>query len=155
MDVPWRKVHSWHCIACGACCREYIVPLRAHEYLRLKWTGFVEERYGRFYIKKINKRCPFQVENLCILQGELKPVACKLYPFKIRRKGSESAIFEYRGEKFYVYVDVFCPNVVLGKPSESLKRMIVEAIKIHLGEKKIVEDITCRFVNRKILTLKN
>ncbi len=152
MDVPWSRVHSWHCNACGRCCKEYVVPLRAHEYLKLKWTGFVEERYGRFYIRKIGKNCPFQIGRLCILQGELKPIACKLYPFKIRRKGDERAIFEYGGERFYVYVDTFCPNVVLGRPSESLKRMIIEAIQIHLGERRDIESITC---NRKLLTFKS
>ncbi len=144
MDVPWRKVHSWHCTACGRCCNEYLVPLRTYEYLRLKWTGFVEERFGKFYIKKINGKCPFQVGRLCMLQGELKPIACKLYPFKIRKKGDEKAEFEYKGERFYVYVDVFCPNVVLGKPSESLRRMIVEAIQVYLGERRDIENITCR-----------
>jgi Fe-S-cluster containining protein len=144
MKVPWRKVHSWHCTACGLCCNEYIVPLRSYEYLKLRWSGFVEERLGRFYIKKVNGKCPFQHGRLCILQGELKPIACKLYPFVIRKKGDESAEFEYNGETFYVYVDTFCPNIVLGRPSESLKRMIVEAIQVNLGEKNVVENITCR-----------
>ncbi len=144
MEVPWRRVHSWHCNACGRCCREYVVPLRVYEYARLKWTGFVEERYGRFYIKKIGNVCPFQSGNLCILQGKLKPLACKLYPFKIKRKGDDKAEFEYKGERFYVYVDIFCPNVVLGKPSEDLKRMVVEAVQLYLGERREVESITCR-----------
>ena len=150
MRVPWKIVKDWHCVACGKCCDEYVVPLKPYEYLKLKWSGFVEERFGRFYIKKVNGKCPFQYNRLCILQGELKPVACKLYPFVIRKKGDERAEFEYNGETFYVYVDTFCENVVLGRPSESLKRMIVEAIQIHLGVKKDVEKITCRnFFNAK------
>ena len=144
MDIPWRKVHSWHCTACGSCCNEYLVPLRAYEYLRLKSTGFVMEKYGKFYVKKICKKCPFQYKNLCILQGSLKPTACKLYPFKIRKRGDEKAEFEYKGDVFYVYVDTFCPNVKLGRPTESLKRMIIEAIQIYLGEKREVEDITAK-----------
>ncbi len=145
MLVPWRKVHSWHCIACGRCCREYRVPLRFYEYLKLKETGFVEERMGRFYIKKIGKNCPFQHGNLCILQGELKPTACKLYPFNVRRKGDELAEFEYDGEVFYVYVDVStCPNVVLGRPSLMMKKLVEEAVQIYLGEKRRMDYITAR-----------
>lgn len=144
MKVPWRFVKDWHCDACGKCCKEYLVPLRSYEYLRLRWSGFVEERFGKFYIKKINGRCPFQINKLCILQGELKPIACKLYPFVIRKKGDERAEFEYGGEVFYVYVDTFCKNVVLGRPSESLRRMVVEAIQVYLGVRRDVESITCR-----------
>jgi len=143
MLVPWRRVHSWHCVACGRCCREYRVPLRFYEYLRLKGTGFVEERFGKFYIRKIGNICPFQHGNLCALQGELKPTACKLYPFSIRKKGDELAEFEYEGETFYVYVDVStCPNVVLGKPGFLMRKLVEEAIQIYLGEKQRMDYIT-------------
>jgi len=125
---------------------EYRVPLRFYEYLKLRSTGFVEERGTRFYIKKIGKKCPFQVGRLCSLQGTIKPLACKLYPFKIREKGEEEAEFEYKGETFYVYVDAStCPNIVLGKPTLTLKKLITEAIQIYLGEKRRVELITAKF----------
>ncbi len=143
MLVPWRKVHSWHCVACGRCCKEYRVPLRFYEYLRLRGTGFVEERFGKFYIRKIGNICPFQHGNLCVLQGELKPTACKLYPFNIQKRGDELAEFEYEGETFYVYVDIStCPNVVLGKPSFIMRKLVEEAVQIHLGEKKSMDYIT-------------
>jgi len=146
MIVPWTRVKSWHCTACGKCCMEYRVPLRFYEYLKLRSTGFVEERGTRFYIKKIGKKCPFQVGRLCSLQGTIKPLACKLYPFKIREKGEEEAEFEYKGETFYVYVDAStCPNIVLGKPTPMLKKLITEAIQIYLGEKRRVELITAKF----------
>ncbi len=145
MHVPWRRVHSWKCVACGRCCREYRVPLRFYEYLKLRHTGFVEERYGRFYIRKIGGRCPFQIGRLCSLQGEMKPVACKLYPFSVRKKGDEMAEYEYEGETYYVYVDVStCPNVVLGRPSEVMLKLVKEAVQIYLGEKRRMEYITAR-----------
>jgi len=148
MLVPWRRVHSWYCIACGRCCREYRVPLRFYEYLRLRETGFVEERNGKFYIKKIGNRCPFQHGNLCILQGELKPTACKLYPFNVRSKGDEMAEFEYDGDTFYVYVDVStCPNIVLGKPSFMMRKLVEEAVQIYLGEKRRMDYITSNLYN--------
>ena len=143
MLVPWRRVRYWQCSACGRCCREYRVPLRFYEYLKLKPTGFVEERRGKFYIRKIGGRCPFQHGNLCLLQGELKPTACKLYPFSIRRKGDELSEFEYGDEVFYVYVDVStCPNVVLGKAGEGMRRLVEEAVQIYVGERRRMELMT-------------
>jgi len=143
MLVPWKKVHLWYCRACGRCCREYRVPLRFYEYLRLRSTGFVEERFGKFYIKKIGNHCPFQVGRLCSLQGELKPTACKLYPFSVKRKGDELSEFEYGGEMLHVYVDVStCPNVILGRPSPIMRKLVEEAVQIYLGEKRNIELIT-------------
>ncbi len=145
MQIPWRRVSNWFCSACGRCCNEYIVPLRTYEYLKLKSTGFVEERYGKFYIKKINGRCPFQIENICILQGKYKPLACKLYPFQIKKKGDELAEFEYKGEVFYVYVDVsVCPNIRIGRAGENMRRLVAEAVQLYIGEKMDVEYITAK-----------
>jgi len=145
MYVPWRRVASWHCTACGICCYKYKVKLTFYEYLKLKPTGFVEEKTGRYYIRKIGNRCPFQVGRLCSLQGERKPLACKLYPFLIRKKGEERALFEHNGEEFYVYVCTDCPNVVLGSSSKSMERLVREAIMLYTGEKRNVELITASF----------
>jgi Fe-S-cluster containining protein len=148
MLVPWREVKSWHCTACGRCCREYRVPLRFYEYLKLRATGFVEERFGKFYIKKIGKMCPFQVGRLCSLQGNNKPTACKLYPFMIEKRGDAKAEFEYKGETFYVYVDVStCPNIVLGKAGSAMHKLVTEAVQVYLGEKKSLEFITAPLAN--------
>ncbi len=137
MRVPWKRVASWHCNACGRCCTAYKVKLNAYEYLKLKPTGFVEERRGRFYIKKVGNRCPFQLKNLCMLQNRLKPIACRLFPFSIRRDGSRDALYEYRGEEYYVYVDTYCPNVKLKSdvlPSPSVAKLVEEAIRLHRRE---------------------
>ncbi|MCS7144975.1 MAG: YkgJ family cysteine cluster protein [Archaeoglobaceae archaeon] len=137
MHVPWRFVASWHCNACGNCCKEYRVRLRAYEYLKLRNTGFIEEKAGRFYIKKIGKLCPFQKGNLCSL-GNLKPLACKLYPFSVLEKGEETALFEFNGEEFFVYVDDFCKNLKLKRdlnPSLEIVKEIEEAIELALGKR--------------------
>ncbi len=144
MHVPWKRVYSWHCSACGICCRYYRPRLTAYEYLKLRHTGFVEERNGKFYIRKINGLCPFQYKNLCLLQNE-KPLACRLFPFVIRKKGCEEAYFEYDNEGYYVYVDTFCPNVKLKrdlKPSKQMIPLVLEAIKIYRGEIRGVNLLT-------------
>ncbi|MEM1576260.1 MAG: YkgJ family cysteine cluster protein [Archaeoglobaceae archaeon] len=146
MHVPWRLVASWHCEACGDCCKEYRVRLRAYEYLKLRNTGFIEERAGRFYIKKIGNLCPFQRGNICSL-GNFKPVACKLYPFSVLKKGEETALFEFENEEFFVYVDDFCKNVRLKRdlrPSMELLPKIEEAIEIILGKRLELNLLTAK-----------
>jgi len=153
MKVPWRRIKYWKCEACGKCCSEYRVPLTFYEYLKLKDSGFVEEKGGRYFIKKIGGKCPFQVGNICLLQGELKPLACKLFPFSIRKKGKEEALFEYEGEEYYVYVDIGCDNVIFGKPMPIMYKLIREAIEIYLGKKRepelITADLSIKFTGRE------
>ncbi len=151
MYVPWRRVLSWHCSACGECCRKFKPKLTFYEYLRLRQTGFVEEKAGRFYIKKIGNKCPFQVGNLCSLQGERKPLSCKVFPFLVRKKGGkgeESALYEYDGEEYYVYVSTECPNTVVAKSeSNTLEPLVREAVELVLGRKKKSEMITGKSLN--------
>ncbi|AEA47327.1 YkgJ family cysteine cluster protein [Archaeoglobus veneficus] len=145
MYVPWRRVASWHCDACGICCYRYRVRLTFYEYLKLRPTGLVEEKFGRYYIRKIGGRCPFQVGRLCSLQGVKKPAACKLFPFFVRRKGERDAFYEYNGEEFYVYISTDCPNVVLSRERRESKRvesLVREAVQLYTGEKRNVEFIT-------------
>jgi len=144
MYVGWRRVSSWYCSACGECCYKYKVKLTFYEYLKLKNTGFVEEKANRYYIKKIGGKCPFQIGRLCSLQGKLKPIACKLYPFFIRKKGGDDAFYEFDGEEYYVYVNLDCPNVVLGKPKPLMEKLVREALMVYRGEKRSVELITAR-----------
>ncbi len=146
MYVPWRKVYSWHCVACGKCCIDFKPKLTYYEYLKLRKTGFVEEKAGRYYIKKINGRCPFQIDNLCSLQGSLKPISCKVFPFLVRKKPAKNedlAYYEYDGEEYYVYVSTYCKNTILSKnPTENLKKLVKEAIELVIGRKREVEWIT-------------
>ncbi|MEM3478122.1 MAG: YkgJ family cysteine cluster protein [Archaeoglobaceae archaeon] len=146
MHVPWRLVASWHCEACGVCCTQYRVRLRTYEFLKLKHTGLVEEKAGRFFIKKIGKYCPFQFGTLCSL-GNSKPIACKVYPFSTFKKGDELASFEFEGEEFFVYVDKFCKNVRLKedvKPSQIVAREIVEALEILTGKRTEMNLLTAK-----------
>lgn len=131
MRVPWKQVASWHCNACGKCCREYTVRLTFYEYLLLRKTGFVEEKATGYYIKKIGKSCPFQHRNLCLLHGKIKPKACRLFPFVILKKGEEDARYEFKGEEFYVYLELGCPNIKIEKGG--IVPLVEEAIKVYLG----------------------
>jgi len=142
MYVPWTRVASWHCNACGICCYRYKVKLTFYEYLKLKPTGLVEEKTGRYFIRKIGNRCPFQAGKLCSLQGERKPIACKLYPFLVRKKGKDEALYEYDGEEFYVYITTDCPNVKLGRRLKSMENLVREAVMLYIGTKRCAELIT-------------
>ena len=136
MYVPWKRVASWHCDACGMCCRFYRPRLTAYEYLKLRNTGMVEDRGGKFYIRKIGDRCPFQSGRLCSLQNELKPISCKTFPFVVRRKGEEDAIFVLEGEEFYVYADTFCPNLIIKKDKKpAVTELAEEAVRLSTGGK--------------------
>jgi hypothetical protein len=68
----------------------------------------------------------------------MKPLACKLWPFKIsdtpRYGEAREAAFDYQGRRLYVYVDPFCPEILYGKPSAAMMhRVIPEFIEIALG----------------------
>ncbi|MEM0214561.1 MAG: YkgJ family cysteine cluster protein, partial [Archaeoglobaceae archaeon] len=103
----------------------------------------------RFYIKKIGNLCPFQRGNICSL-GNLKPVACKLYPFSVLKKGEETALLEFENEEFFVYVDDFCKNVRLKRdlrPSMELLPKIEEAIEIILGKRLELNLLTAKLAS--------
>ncbi|MEM1579235.1 MAG: YkgJ family cysteine cluster protein [Archaeoglobaceae archaeon] len=146
MHVPWKLVASWHCDACGICCTQYRVRLRAYEFLKFRFTGLVEEKAGRFFIKKFGKFCPFQIGNLCSL-GNSKPVACKVYPFSILKKGEDLASFEFEGEEYFVYVDNFCKNVRVKKdkkPSKLVAKEVTEAMEIITGKRTELSLLTAK-----------
>ncbi len=136
MLVPWRRVASWHCSACGVCCRVYKPRLTAYEYLKLRNTGFVEEKMGRFYIRKINGKCPFQHGNLCRLQHSMKPLACRIFPFRVYTRGDDAAFFGLHGEEYYVYADPFCPNLKVKSDTREVREiyeMVREAVMLFTG----------------------
>lgn len=139
--MPWSRVHSWHCIACGECCKHFKVPLTFWEYLKFRKLGVVEER-RKYYLRKINGRCPFQIGRFCGIQ-ESKPLVCKLFPFTIRQRGDDSALFYYGDDEYYVYVDVFCRNIVFGGPSFRFKEMVREALEIYTGKRLRPKLLTC------------
>lgn len=142
MKVPWRRISGWICTACGKCCLEYTPRLTFYEYLTLP-RKYTVERRGRYYLRKWGKNCPFQIGNLCGIQNR-KPLSCRLFPFSIHRRGDDSALFEYKNEEFYVYVDLFCPNVKLGKPSREFVRKVEDAVKLVMGEKRDFIGLTAK-----------
>ncbi len=146
--VPWSYVKSWSCLGCGEiCCTSSIIPLTVKEWLRIVQNfGFecAEPGLTGFYLKKtVENKCIFQYEfmgkHLCAIQ-EIKPKACKLWPFKIYRKPKyglawESS-FQYGGETFYIYLDSTCRGIVYGKPSQTfIKKVIPEFIEIALDQR--------------------
>lgn len=156
--VPWSYVKSWSCLGCGEiCCTSSIIPLTVKEWLRIVQNfGFecAEPGLTGFYLKKtVENKCIFQYEfmgkHLCAIQ-EIKPKACKLWPFKIYRKPlygfANDALFTYGGENFYVYLDTKCKGITYGKPSEELtKKIIPEFIEIMLDKREEQVYSTGRF----------
>jgi Fe-S-cluster containining protein len=106
-------------------------------------VGFTKAGLNKLYIgKRPDGSCMFlyMASNgkwLCGLQNN-KPLACKLWPFKIFNKpkygNAKEALFEYLDQKFYIYIDPFCPGIRWGPPSiELVYKIIPEFIEIAMG----------------------
>jgi len=145
IPIPWRCVESWNCIACGMCCKGYQVVLGFNEWLNIVQSygvGVTEPNISKFYLgKKDDGTCIFLYKFfdawLCGLQN-MKPKACKLWPFKILYSPKfgrpNEAIYEYDGRNFFIYVDPSCIGIRWGKPTQELTRAtITELIEIALG----------------------
>jgi len=145
MPVPWTNVNSWRCTGCGICCNRFEVVLKFNEWLKLVQTygaGVTNAGLSKFYLgKRADGSCVFLTAStnacLCGLQN-MKPLACKLWPFKIsdtpRYGEAREAAFDYQGRRLYVYIDPFCPEILYGKPSATMMhRVIPEFIEIALG----------------------
>ncbi|MDW8045068.1 MAG: YkgJ family cysteine cluster protein [Nitrososphaerota archaeon] len=139
--IPWTSIRSWSCLMCGECCRQFKIILTPYDYAKISKRFGYEYIYidnlGNPCIKKVNdNRCVFQnASNLCSLQPlGIKPLACKMWPFMIHkdpRFEHRDALFHYKGEDYYVYVDRSYPCPGIGKgDSEKLYRTIVELIEI-------------------------
>jgi Fe-S-cluster containining protein len=146
--IPWSRLRSWNCLGCGVCCKIYNVLLTSYEsavFLRKFGAEVLSLDVRGFYLRKtFDGKCVFQHEyfgkSLCAIQ-KMKPLACKLWPFKILKypkyEQAELARFSYKNDVFYVYVDPVCKGLSLGKPSEELiTKTIPEFIEILLGIKQ-------------------
>ena len=145
--VPWKRIANWRCISCGLCCRDYSVVLNLPEWLYiLKKFGveYTSSSINRFYLaKRVNGSCVFLQEtphkSYCSIQY-MKPLACKLWPFKILNKPKyglqNQAEYTYYGnKKLYVYVDSACNGLRPGSPTQELKYSIIpEFIEIAIGQ---------------------
>ena len=148
VPIPWSQVRFWRCTGCGICCMYYNVTLKFDEWLRIVQKfgiGVTEAGLNKLYLaKKADGSCIFLSKSngvyYCMLQ-DMKPLACKLWPFKILSRPkygrSREAEFNYNGRRFYVYVDPFCPEIRLGKPMPiMIGKVIPEFIEIALGIRK-------------------
>lgn len=142
--IPWSYVKNWMCMACGSCCKKYKVPLNAYEAIRIANVfGYecLELSFKCYYLKKRpDGSCIFQINNICGIQ-DMKPLACKLWPMNIHEKPKygyrEEAEYEYKGQRFYVYVDPYCKGISYGKPSTFFEKYIIpEFIEISLKSRE-------------------
>ena len=143
--IPWRYVESWNCIACGICCKGYKVVLGFNEWvdiIRRYGVGVTQPGVSKFYLgKKGDGTCIFLTKLyetwLCGLQN-MKPKACKLWPFKVLsgpKFGSPNeASYKYRNRNLFVYVDPACIGIRWGKPTQEFTYgTLPELIEIALG----------------------
>ena len=74
---------------------------------------------------------------MCGLQN-MKPKACKLWPFKILTKPKfgnvNQAAYNYGGSTFFVYADAVCSGLRYGSPSwEFANNTLTEFVEIAMG----------------------
>ena len=148
IPVPWRHVKSWSCVACGLCCKGFNVVLNFPEWINIvKAYGvdFTQPGISRFYLKhKSDDTCVF-LHNyygnwLCALQ-HMKPMACKLWPFKISHKPkygrANEARYDLANMKLYLYVDPSCVGLRWGSPDpEFLNSTLPEFVDLALGQRR-------------------
>jgi Fe-S-cluster containining protein len=156
LPVPWRQVESWGCFACGYCCKGYEVVLDFPEWINIvKSYGidYTQPGISRLYLRhKTDGSCVF-LQNcygnwLCSLQ-QTKPVACKLWPFKISDKPKwgrpSEAVYNHSNMKLYVYVDPACPGLRWGTPHpEFASTILPEFIDLALGQRRKQQYSTAR-----------
>ncbi|UCH31374.1 MAG: YkgJ family cysteine cluster protein [Candidatus Bathyarchaeota archaeon] len=143
--VPWSQIKSWHCIACGKCCKHYDVVLKFPEWLNIVKTfgiNFTSPSISKFFLRRrTDGSCIFLYEtrsrSFCSLQ-EHKPQACKLWPFKISdtpKFGNQyKATYFYRNRRLFVYVDSACHGLRFGEPSKEFSYSVLpEFVEIALG----------------------
>lgn len=134
--LPWRRIRSWACLACGECCQRFRPVLSAYEYalfLRKFGSGVIEiDSLGNPHLRHVRGRCTFlNSKNLCQLQPlGMKPWVCKLWPFKVSNKLDPRAEFRYEGREYHIFVDPSCRGVNKGDP-QRLPATISEIIDIY------------------------
>ncbi len=146
--IPWNNVKSWHCNACGICCKGYDVVLKLPEWLN------IVKRFGVEYTapsmtKLLLKRradgsCMFLYgtpnASFCSLQNA-KPQACKIWPFKVLSEpkyGKPSdAVYHFGDRKLFIYVDSACSGIRYGVPNQEFAYSVIpEFIEIALGVRR-------------------
>jgi len=77
----------------------------------------------------------------CGLQT-MKPEACKLWPFKViaepKYGAPNQAVFDYMGNKIYVYVDTMCSGLRYGEPPWDFRyKTVKEFTELALGVRQV------------------
>lgn len=145
LPVPWQNIESWNCTACGLCCKGYDVVLDFPEWISIVKTygvDFTQPGISKFFLKRRNDGlCAFVCNNygvwLCSLQ-HMKPIACKLWPFKILDKPKygrpNEALYDWNNWKLYVYADSSCIGLRWGNPNpEFANSVLPEFVDLALG----------------------
>lgn len=145
--VPWQYIADWKCNACGICCKAYSVVVNFHEWLRIVRNYGVEttaSSLNKLFIKRRSDGACVFLYNLsdaylCGLQ-QMKPKACKLWPFKIVSKPeygcASEAAYGYGENGLFVYADSMCRGLRYGKPTrEFTDRTLREFVEIALGSR--------------------
>jgi len=148
LPIPWRYVESWNCLACGLCCKGFDVVLDFPEWINIvKAYGvdYTQPGISRLYLRrKTDGTCVFLANYygnwLCSLQ-HMKPMACKLWPFKVSDKPRygrpNEARYDSTNLKLYVYVDPSCVGVRWGNPDpEFISTVLPEFVDLALGERR-------------------
>jgi len=157
--IPWRLLHDWGCYACGECCKRYVVELKPWEWARIArtygYSSSVVSSGGKIYLKRRpDGSCVFLYNmwgnKLCGLQ-EMKPQACKLWPFQVYESPvfghAELSRYECSRGIFYIYVVPDCIGLIWGSPSKHLKEQILpEIVDIKLGLRVRQEHSTARLL---------
>lgn len=156
MLIPWKRVRSWDCIACGDCCKYFKINIQYEDWVKIidrHGTWAITPGISEFFIKRrLDGRCVFQYYFLgkwiCTLQ-DIKPGTCKRFPFKIFRKPKYGegmdALFQYGNEEYYVYLNSFCKGIILGDPNTKfMNKVIPEIIEIFLGRREKQENSTSK-----------
>ncbi|MEM0487598.1 MAG: YkgJ family cysteine cluster protein [Candidatus Bathyarchaeia archaeon] len=156
--VPWRYIADWKCKACGICCKAYSVVISFQEWLNIVKNYGVETTVSginKLYLKKRSDGSCIFLYNvsgmyLCGLQ-HMKPVACKLWPFKIlttpKYGFANEALYFLGGNKFYIYADSNCNGLVYGQPTwtfatETLKEFVEIATGVRRNQVKSTANIS-------------
>lgn len=161
MPMPWRYVENWNCSACGVCCKGFEVVLEFPEWLNIVKTygaDYTVPGLSHLHLQhKSDGSCIF-LDNYygcwaCQLQ-HMKPMACKLWPFKISDKPRygrpRDAEYPLSSMKLYVYVDPQCVGLRWGTPSlEFTSFTLPEFVDLALGQRRKQHYTTARLFNQQ------
>jgi len=164
--VPWQHIADWKCNACGTCCKSYNVVLNFLEWLKIIKNYGAEttaSSLNKLFIKRRHDGSCFFLYNianmhLCELQ-QMKPKACKLWPFKISCKPeygfANEAFYGFGENRFFVYADSSCSGLRYGKPTwEFINYTLKEFLDIAMGLRIEQHKTTANFNLRSYVKLR-